>query len=106
MQSGGIMLNDFIFYFKTLLGALLFAIGFSMNSRLWRVRLSILPLKIIWANEKAGFELGEEKKREVETIVSKAIKEELKRDTFDKKQFLASIMLMALGLLILLYELP
>ena len=50
--------------------------------------------------------MGEEKKREVETIVSKAIKEELKRDTFDKKQFLASIMLMALGLLILLYELP
>ncbi|MEM4291559.1 MAG: hypothetical protein QXR50_02455 [Archaeoglobaceae archaeon] len=99
-------MSEQLFYLKTLLGALLFAIGFSMNSRLWRFRLSILPLKILWANEKAGFELGEEKKREVETIVGKAIKEELKRDTFDKKQFLASIILMTLGLLILFYELP
>ncbi|MDI9646723.1 MAG: hypothetical protein QFX40_08575 [Archaeoglobales archaeon] len=99
-------MSEQLFYLETLLGALLFAIGFSMNSELWKSKVAILPLKILWANEKAGFELSEEKKREVETIVGKAIKEELKRDTFDKKQFLASIMLMALGLLILLYELP
>lgn len=98
------MLNDFIFYFKTLLGALLFAIGFSVE--FWKSKVAILPLKILWANEKAGFELSEEKKREVETIVDKIIKEELKRDTFDKKRFLASIILMTLGLLILFYELP